>query len=68
MVNKHRERDTDWAMEQKTYNKSKAHQDLGVAQLEYDLCDDPLFLNFKKLKAYDLELRATNRNIRYVIP
>ena len=24
----------------------------GVAQLEYDLCDDPLFLNFKKLKAY----------------
>ena len=40
----------------------------GIAQLEYDLCDDPLFLNFKKLKAYGLELLATNRNIRYVIP
>ena len=91
-----------------------------VAQLEYDLCDAPLLLNFKKLKAYGyspfgarreaelhqsrfarrwriravfalggsanaqivvlrrlqsfalcapcLELRATNRNIRYVIP
>ena len=31
----------------------------GVAQLEYDLCDDPLLLNFKKLKAYGLELMAT---------
>jgi len=27
----------------------------GVAQLEYDLCDDPLFPNFKKLKAIGYE-------------
>ena len=27
------------------------NQKIGVAQLEYDLCDDLLFLDFKKLKA-----------------
>ena len=41
---------------------------IGVAQLGDDSCSYYFFLNYKKLRAKSLELRATNRNIKYVIP